>query len=130
MLDIKTFKSALEQLEEERKIPKEKILEAIEQAMAAAYKKDYGQRGQIIKAKLDSATGKFDIWQEKIVVNEDMIKSEEELEEEKQEQQKRGESQVHFCVNKNEPELKTKNETCQPAGVKSFGFALQAMNYS
>jgi len=27
MLDLKTFKSALEQLEEERKIPKEKILE-------------------------------------------------------------------------------------------------------
>ena len=36
MLDIKTFKSALEQLEEERKIPKEKILEAIEQHAAGA----------------------------------------------------------------------------------------------
>ena len=47
MLDIKTFKSALEQLEEERKIPKEKILDAIEQAMAAAYKKDYGKKGKL-----------------------------------------------------------------------------------
>ena len=53
MLDLKTFKSALEQLEEERKIPKEKILDAIEQAMAAAYKKDYGKKGQIIRAKFD-----------------------------------------------------------------------------
>ena len=44
MLDIKTFKSALEQLEEEKKIPKEKILDAIEQAMSAAYKKDYGKK--------------------------------------------------------------------------------------
>ena len=70
MLDIKTFKSALEQLEEERKIPKAKILEAIEQAMAAAYKKDYGKKGQIIRAKFDMETGKTDFFQVKIVVDE------------------------------------------------------------
>src|SRR3954466_6889557 len=70
MLDIKTFRSALEQLEEERKIPKEKILEAIEQAMAAAYKKDYGKKGQIIRAKFDMETGKTDFFQIKIVVDE------------------------------------------------------------
>jgi N utilization substance protein A len=70
MLDLKTFKSALEQLEEERKIPKEKILEAIEQAMAAAYKKDYGKKGQIIRAKFDMETGKMDFFQVKIVVDE------------------------------------------------------------
>ncbi len=70
MLDLKTFKSALEQLEEERKIPKEKILEAIEQAMAAAYKKDYGKKGQIIRAKFDLDTGKTDFFQVKIVVDE------------------------------------------------------------
>jgi len=70
MLDLKTFKSALEQLEEERKIPKEKILDAIEQAMAAAYKKDYGKKGQIIRAKFDLETGKTDFFQIKIVVDE------------------------------------------------------------
>ena len=70
MLDIKTFKSALAQLEEERKIPKEKILEAIEQAMAAAYKKDYGKKGQIIRARFDLETGKTDFFQVKIVVDE------------------------------------------------------------
>ena len=70
MLDLKTFKSALEQLEEERKIPKAKILEAIEQAMAAAYKKDYGKKGQIIRAKFDLDTGKTDFFQVKIVVDE------------------------------------------------------------
>jgi N utilization substance protein A len=70
MLDLKTFKSALEQLEEERKIPKEKILEAIEQAMAAAYKKDYGKKGQIIRAKFDLETGKTDFFQVKIVVDD------------------------------------------------------------
>jgi len=70
MLDLKTFKSALEQLEEERKIPKAKILEAIEQAMAAAYKKDYGKKGQIIRSKFDMETGKTDFFQVKIVVDE------------------------------------------------------------
>jgi N utilization substance protein A len=70
MLDLKTFKSALEQLEEERKIPKAKILEAIEQAMAAAYKKDYGKKGQIIRAKFDMENGKTDFYQVKIVVDE------------------------------------------------------------
>ena len=70
MLDLKTFKSALEQLEEERKIPQAKILEAIEQAMAAAYKKDYGKKGQIIRAKFDLETGKTDFYQVKIVVDD------------------------------------------------------------
>ena len=79
MLDIKTFKSALEQLEEEKRIPKEKILEAIEQAMSAAYKKDYGKKGQIIRAKFDLETGKTDFFQIKIVVDETIAKIAEEV---------------------------------------------------
>ena len=82
MLDIKTFKSALEQLEEERKIPKEKILDAIEQAMAAAYKKDYGKKGQIIRAKFDLETGQTDFYQVKIVVDESIARMDEKDEEE------------------------------------------------
>ena len=77
MLDLKTFKSALEQLEEERKIPKEKIIDAIEQAMAAAYKKDYGKKGQIIRAKLDLETGKTEFFKIKIVVDESIARVEE-----------------------------------------------------
>ncbi|HAS81030.1 MAG: Transcription termination factor NusA [Candidatus Nomurabacteria bacterium GW2011_GWE1_32_28] len=84
MLDIKTFKSALEQLEEEKKIPKEKILDAIEQAMAAAYKKDYGKKGQIIRAKFDLETGQTDFFQIKIVVDETIAKIDEEEEENKE----------------------------------------------
>jgi len=83
MLDIKTFKIALEQLEQERKIPKEKILEAIEQAMAAAYKKDYGKKGQIIRAKFDLDTGETQFFQIKIVVDESVVRIiEEDAEEE------------------------------------------------
>jgi N utilization substance protein A len=57
MLDIKSMHTALQALEEERKIPKDKILEAIEQALAAAYKKDFGKKGQIIRCHLDEETG-------------------------------------------------------------------------
>ncbi len=97
MLDIKTFKSALEQLEEERKIPKEKILDAIEQAMAAAYKKDYGKKGQIIRAKFDLDTGKTDFFQVKIVVDESIVKMEEPAENEKEFfLKKEGDERVHF----------------------------------
>ncbi len=96
MLDIKTFKSALEQLEEERKIPKEKILDAIEQAMAAAYKKDYGKKGQIIRAKFDLDTGKTDFYQVKIVVDESIVKMEEPESNEEFFLKKEGDERVHF----------------------------------
>ncbi len=97
MLDIKTLKSALEQLEEERKIPKEKILDAIEQAMAAAYKKDYGKKGQIIRAKFDLETGETNFYQVKIVVDETIAKMEEEEgEEEEYSIREDGDERVRF----------------------------------
>jgi N utilization substance protein A len=96
MLDIKTFKSALEQLEEERKIPKEKILEAIEQAMAAAYKKDYGKKGQIIRAKFDLETGKTDFYQVKIVVDESIAILDGEKQEEEYSVKDVDDERVHF----------------------------------
>ncbi|MEA3344112.1 MAG: transcription termination/antitermination protein NusA, partial [Patescibacteria group bacterium] len=79
-MDIKNFKSAISQIAEEKGISPERILESIESAVAAAYKKDYGEKGQIIKARIsDGEDLKF--WQIKIVVSEDMIYSEQELEE-------------------------------------------------
>ncbi len=96
MLDLKTFKSALEQLEEERKIPKEKILDAIEQAMAAAYKKDYGKKGQIIRAKFDLDTGKTDFYQVKIVVDESIAIMDGEKHEGEYSIKDEGEERVHF----------------------------------
>ena len=77
---MKNFASAISQIAEEKGISQEKIIESIETAIAAAYKKDYGQKGQIIKAKLDPNSGRLRFWQVKLVVTEDMIYSEEELE--------------------------------------------------
>ena len=79
-MDIKSFYSAIAQIAEEKGISPAKVLETIEMAIAAAYKKDYGKKGQIIKAKIDPKTGEVRFWQVKVVVNEDMIYSEKELE--------------------------------------------------
>lgn len=74
MLDLKALKSALLQLEEEKKIPREKIVDAIEQSLAAAYKKDYGKKGQIIKVNLDLDSGAMEFYQVKIVVDETTVR--------------------------------------------------------
>ncbi|MEK7610649.1 MAG: transcription termination factor NusA [Patescibacteria group bacterium] len=75
MIDLKTMKSALDQLEEERGIDRAKVIGAIEDALTAAYKKDYGKRGQIIRARFDLDTGQVEFMQVKIVVDESMLKS-------------------------------------------------------
>jgi N utilization substance protein A len=73
MIDLKVVSSVLAQLEEERGIPREKILEAIELALATAYKKEYGKKGQIIKAKFDMNSGKTEMFQVKKVVDESTV---------------------------------------------------------
>ena len=79
-MDIKSFASAIAQIAEEKGISPEKIWETIESAIAAAYKKEYGAKGQLIKCKLDSQSGELGFWQVKLVLNKKMIYTEEELE--------------------------------------------------
>ncbi len=73
MFDLKVIHSVLDQLEQERGIPRERIIEAIESALATAYKKEYGKRGQIIRATFDLSSGKADFFQVKIVVDESRV---------------------------------------------------------
>jgi len=79
-MDLKNFTSAISQIAEEKGISQEKVFETIEFAISAAYKKDYGKKGQIIKAKLDPQTGQVKFWQVRQVLDDSMIYSEEELE--------------------------------------------------
>jgi len=73
MFDLKVINAVLSQMEEERGIPKAKILEAIEMALGTAYKKEYGKKGQIIKAKFSIDSGDVEFWQSKIVVDKDGV---------------------------------------------------------
>lgn len=81
MIDLKVINSVLGELEEERGIPREKIIEAIEAALATAYKKGYGKKGQIVRAKFDLGTGTAEFHQVKIVVDKTRVKMEDEVEE-------------------------------------------------
>ncbi|MBU6231317.1 transcription termination/antitermination protein NusA [Patescibacteria group bacterium] len=73
MFDLKVINSVVEQLEEERGIPREKTLEAIAMALATAYKKEYGKKGQIVRASFDQNSGQVEFWQVKIVVDRDQV---------------------------------------------------------
>lgn len=70
MLDARQFVSAMKQIAEEKGIPEDKVVETIEAAIAAAYKKDYGEKGQIIRAKLHQDSGEIEITQIKIVIED------------------------------------------------------------
>jgi N utilization substance protein A len=73
-MELKEIKAAISQIAEERGIPFEKVVETFEQALASAYKKEYGKKGQQIKSKIDLETGEVKFWQVKNVVDENDIK--------------------------------------------------------
>jgi len=52
------FMAAIMQIAEEKGISKEAVLETVEAALAAAYRKDFGQKEQLIVATLDPKTEK------------------------------------------------------------------------
>src|SRR3989344_2006524 len=73
MFDLKVINSVLGELEEVRGIPRASIIEAIEAALATAYKKEYGKKGQIIRTTFDPNTGETHFFQVKIVVDDSRV---------------------------------------------------------
>lgn len=77
--------NAIKQICEEKGLSYEAVVETIESALAAAYRKDFGEKNQNIKVEFDPETGKSKVFDLKTVV-EDLPEEElveEELEEEK-----------------------------------------------
>ena len=72
----KEFRSAIKQICDERGISEKSVLETIEQALAAAYRKDYGRPEQRIDVKLDPNTGKMKVSQVFEVVKKDEFENE------------------------------------------------------
>ena len=82
--------------------------------MAAAYKKDYGKKGQIVRAKFDLDSGKVEFYQVKIVVDETLVRLEEEAEgPEKTETGREGEKTPA-------PISETSNETSEPIDERQW----------
>ncbi len=64
------FGSAVMQIAEEKGISKERVLEVVEAALAAAYKRDYGKKGQVIRAQFDEVSKETKFFLVKEVVDE------------------------------------------------------------
>mgnify|MGYP001574671138 FL=1 len=86
-MDLKALQAALQQLETEKGVSKDKIIKTIEDALSAAYKKDFGKKGQIVHAKFNPETGEMSFAQIKYVVDESMLKTEEDASDEIEEEE-------------------------------------------
>ncbi len=72
-MDLKSLPRAIEIIAEEKGVEKEKVLEVVESAIAAAYKKEYEKKGEIVKAKLDLKTGDVTFIQVKTVFDDALV---------------------------------------------------------
>ena len=64
------FVTAIETICEEKGISKDSVIEAIEAALIAAYKKDFGDKDQEVRVVLDQKTGEAKIFVSKEVIKE------------------------------------------------------------
>ncbi len=74
---------AIKQVCEEKRIPVESVVETIESALGAAYRKDFGNKMQNIKVNFDMETGGFKVFDVKEVVEDELKEEYERLKEER-----------------------------------------------
>lgn len=69
-MDFKQLAAAIKALAEEKNLPEDKVQEVVEQALAAAYRRDYGDREQEVRVTMNLNTGDVDAYVSKEVVGE------------------------------------------------------------
>ncbi|OIP07049.1 transcription termination factor NusA [Candidatus Berkelbacteria bacterium CG2_30_43_20] len=67
---LSPFMAALNQIADEKGLDMETVIGTVEQAIAAAYRKDYGKPRQVIKVTMHQETGIFEVFQVFAVVEE------------------------------------------------------------
>lgn len=67
-LDVKQMALALKAIAEEKNLPEDTVQEVVEQALAAAYRRDYGDREQEVRVAMNLNTGDVDAYVTKEVV--------------------------------------------------------------
>ncbi len=82
--------SAIKQISDDKGIPQEQVVEALEAALAAAYRKDFGKKNDNIKIEFDIKTAAFRVFDIKEVV-EDLKEGEETIDDETEENLAEGE---------------------------------------
>lgn len=70
------YLAAINMMAEEKGLPVEIIKDTVEAALAAAYKKDYGDKEQEVRCELDDKTGQPRMFIVKTVVNDDEVVNE------------------------------------------------------
>jgi N utilization substance protein A len=73
MFDLKNLARAIQQIAEEKNVPPERIIEAVESSIAAAYKKEYEKKGEVVRSDFDLKTGEASFFQVKQVVDETTV---------------------------------------------------------
>ncbi|PID99279.1 transcription termination/antitermination protein NusA [Candidatus Saccharibacteria bacterium] len=69
-MDFKQLAVAIQAIAEEKNLPEETVQEVVEQALAAAYRRDYGDREQEVRVSMNLHTGEVDAYVSKLVVEE------------------------------------------------------------
>lgn len=69
-LETKQLVLAIRQIAEEKNLEEDQVQEIIEQAITAAYRKDYGERDQEMRSIINVSTGDVQVFIEKQVVDE------------------------------------------------------------
>lgn len=67
-LDIKQLAVAVRAIAEEKNLPEDTVQEVVEQALAAAYRRDYGEREQEVRVTMNLNSGDVDAYVSKEVV--------------------------------------------------------------
>ncbi len=68
-LDVKQLALAIRAIAEEKNLPEEVVQEAVEQALAAAYRRDYGDREQEVRISMNINTGEVKAYITKEIVS-------------------------------------------------------------
>lgn len=71
-LDLKQMATMVDIISEEKGLPKETVLGVIEQAIAAAWRKDNGDRDMNVRATLNTKTGEADVFVAREVIEDDV----------------------------------------------------------
>lgn len=69
-LDFKQIATAVRAIAEEKNLNEDDVKGVVEQALAAAYRRDHGDRDQDVRTVLNLNTGDVDVYIKKLVVNE------------------------------------------------------------
>ena len=71
-LDLKQMSTMVAIIAEEKGLPRETVLNVIEQAIAAAWRKDNGDRDMNVRAVLNTNTGEADVYVAREVIEDDL----------------------------------------------------------